>query len=399
MGDLGKEVRVLPAIPAESVKVSFVIPTYNRTDMFERVLHSLHRQNDPNYEVLVSIDDDYEIYPATQRVVDKYVSMGMPIKSFYTGQYKRGHGWSVETYPYNVGIRHATGDITVLNSGDVLSVSNCIAQYRSTVTPHNIVVSTTHAVTADTQNRIEEFPWRANPSALLFKGSCYKMFSGCGTSYTTAYPVEEAHTPYHFQMGLRTEHLHAIHGFDEDFYGMMQCGDDDIATRLKRSGLQFLWCMDILAVHQFHECPASISKYSAPHNTEWESGHTLCAVRASADIVRNEEDSWGTYPRVGVPSSLHLNRSFNMVPGISQELLATYADIENKVIALNNLDKEFIWHWAVEYSMTTEGKPPYISLWKSEKSSMLVADRELSGKIELITSVIDQEIVKRTKQE
>jgi hypothetical protein len=78
-------------------------------------------------------DDSDNHYKETEAVVNEFISKGAPIQYFYTAPYKRGgKGWSLETYPYNVGIRHATGDLVMLNSGDVMSVSNTIAQHHCT---------------------------------------------------------------------------------------------------------------------------------------------------------------------------------------------------------------------------------------------------------------------------
>jgi len=283
-----------------SIKVSVVIPTYNRAEILYRTLHTLFRQNDPNYEVLVSNDDSPDRYKETEKVCKDFEKQGMPLKYFYTGQFKRGVGWSVETYPYNVGIRHASGEIILLNSGDVMSVSNTIAQHRQRhIGADKVYVSTVHALTLDVQNKIESYPWKTNPASLLFKGSCYKMFTGYGTSYTQAYAVEDAGTPYHFQMSVRKAHLHQIRGFDEDFYGYMGCGDDDIAHRLRRFGLAFVFAEEILAIHQHHLCVNSLSTngVEAEVNRGVPSGHDLYQQRLSAGIVRNSSHEWGQYPR------------------------------------------------------------------------------------------------------
>lgn len=280
------------------MKVSVVIPSYNRHKLLYRVLWSLWRQQDKNYEVLVMNDDDESEYKKTERVVDAFQKVGMPVRHFYTGQYKRGRGWSVETYPYNVGIRNATGDVIILNSGDVMSVTFTIDQHRQRHLRGNnyVVFSTVHAILAVVQDNIEKYNWKKNPAVLLFKGSCYKMFTGIGRSYTMAYTTEDAGAPYHFQMSIRKHHLWEIRGFDEDYYGAMQCGDDDLADRLRRKCLIFEWLPHILAIHQSHRV-GSASGWTVP-NTSVESGHTLFQkIRRHQSIVRNVGHEWGQYPR------------------------------------------------------------------------------------------------------
>lgn len=294
-----------PPLPSEEIvnklKVSVVIPTYNRAEMLYRTLWSIWRHQPKNYEVLVSNDDDPEQSERTEKIVQGFVEAGMPVKSYYTGQYKRGQGWSVETYPYNVGIRNATGGIIILNSGDVMSVTDIVSQHRAyhTASENRVIFSTVHALTMAVQKNIETYDWKKNPNTLLFKGSCYKMFTGVGLSYTTAYTVEDAGAPYHFQMSVKKKHLWDIRGFDEDYYGAMTCGDDDLADRLRRKGLTFHFVPDIVAIHQCHASPEYITKRGcAEVNRNVESGHTLFhGIRKHQNIIRNANHDWGEYPR------------------------------------------------------------------------------------------------------
>lgn len=279
------------------VKVSVVIPTYNRAKLLYRTLYTLFKQHDENYEVLVSNDDDLDKYQETEAVVHEFQALGMPIQYFYTGQYKRGSGWSLESYPYNVGIKHASGDIIILNSGDVMSVNNTIDRHRQELISNEnfATISTVHAITALIQDSIDSYNWKEDAKTLLFKGSCYKMFTGYGTSYTESYPIEDAGAPYHFQMGIWKKHLHEIRGFDEDFYGLMPCGDDDLANRLKIKGITFKVLPEALAIHQFHGGPSDLSKNIAVINNI--DGHNLFWERQHSGIIRNGKHEWGQYPR------------------------------------------------------------------------------------------------------
>jgi len=246
-------------------------------------------------------DDDDDMYKKTEAVVNDFISKGAPIQYFYTAPYKRGgNGWSVETYPYNVGIKHATGDLILLNSGDVISVSNTIDQHRRAhfnVIDNLVLISTVHSLTKETQTKIDSYDWKNNPSSLLFKGSCDKMYTGVGKSYSNSFEYEDAGSPYHFQMSVLKKHLFQIRGFDEDYYGQTNCGDDDFADRLKRCGMVFRYQNpNILALHQFHGCPAEITQKTAasPKMSGWELFHVY---RNKMGVIRNAKHEWGQYPR------------------------------------------------------------------------------------------------------
>lgn len=291
----------LPAYKHNSMKVSVVTSTYNRPEIFYRTLYSLYRQKADNYEVLVSIDDDESHLSKTMEVVNEFIAKGMPIKYFETYKYKRGKGFSCPSYPYNVGIRNATGDVIILHGSDILDVTDTINQHRYAhgSSARYVIFSTVHAITLSVQNQMDNFNWKSNPSCLLFKGSCYKMFTGRGISYTNAYAIEDAAVPYHFLCSIRREHLTHIRGFDEDFYGYMPSADDDLANRLSRYGCEFVFDPRILAIHQFHKCPEKISSNTfAKHNPHVSSGYTLFRQRSNcAGIVRNVGHEWGQYPR------------------------------------------------------------------------------------------------------
>lgn len=291
------------------MKISIVIPTYNRAPLLYRVLYTLLKQQDPDYEVLVSCDDDLDKAPDTLKVCQEFINNGMPLQVFNTGLYKRGRtpgttgeGWSNESYPYNVGIRRCTGDIIILNSGDVLSVTSTIDQHRQWhLKPENaktILVSTVHALTMGTQAAIDTYDWKTDASVLLFDGSCWFLYSGDGKSYLPGCPYRESKRPYHFQMSLPREALVYMRGFDEDFYGYMPYGDDDMACRLRKYGLTFCWSPDPIAIHQSHAEPEAISdkRTSSLSNPKWD-GESLFCARREGSIIRNAGHEWGQYPR------------------------------------------------------------------------------------------------------
>ena len=287
-----------------AMKVSVVIPVYNRPEMLYRILWSLWKQQDSNYEVLVSNDDDESFTEKTESVISEFRDRGMTIPSFKTGQYKRGRGWSVETYPYNVGIRKATGDIILLNSGDVLSVTNTISQHRSKhqedSNEKSVFFSTVHGLQQDVYANIDSYPWKEDAMCLLFEGSCENMYCGQGKSYARDRSKEPyeliAPRPYHYQMSVKRDVLYALRGFDEFFYGRMPAGDDDIAMRMVKYGCTLMYTADILAIHQWH--PQSNVFGTTNPDTEvspldyWE-----LVAQFKPGVSRNENHEWGQFPR------------------------------------------------------------------------------------------------------
>lgn len=286
-------------------KISIIIPTYNRPCLLNRVLQSLWRQNCVGfYEILLSIDDDPEFIQRTMQVVTEYLSKGMPIRTFLTGQFKRSLGWCVETYPYNVGIRYATADLLLLNSGDVLSVTDTIAQHLYFHEKHPeefaVLFATVHGLKQEVMKRITDYPWETNPKTLLFKGSCEFMYCGQGRSYSDKFEIEQSHRPYHYQMSVKRNVLHNLRGFDEDFYGMIPGGDDDLATRMTKYGCIFYYDESVLGIHQWHSLGATQSTHGFSKTNNSMSVSCLNFYehdRVSKPIIRNATHEWGQYPR------------------------------------------------------------------------------------------------------
>jgi len=283
------------------MKVSIVITAYNRPEIFYRTLYSLHKQKDADSEILVSIDDDPEVYPITEQICKDFIAQGCNLKYFNTAKYKRGVGWSLNTYPCNVGIRQATGEIVMLCLDDVMSINNTIELHRQAhikASGERAVFSTVHAVTHELQKNIDTYDWKNNPQSLLFKGSCYKMFSGIGKSYTTMYEYEDAATPYYWQMSVRKKHFEEIRGLDEDYYGNIGgCADDDLADRLGRKGVRFYFSPDAIAIHQLHADSTHVAKHFEELCPPNYNGHMLFKERSKMGIVRNAKHEWGEYPR------------------------------------------------------------------------------------------------------
>ena len=290
------------------MKISVVIPSYNRPVLLERVLYSLYVQNCGLFcEILVSIDDDLDYVERTLAVCTTYQNKGMILKVFHTHKFKRSPGWSVESYPYNVGIRQASNEIILLNSGDVLSVNNTITQHLEQHEQHPdnkfVLLSTVHGLTEKTTNEIEQHDWRNKPMSLFYKNSCEYMYCGTGKSYSERFQGIEQETairPYHYQMSVKKATLEYIRGFDEDFYGGIPGADDDLATRLEAYGCIFNYSPDILAAHQWHLWGSKQSLHGFSETTKCDTINPLNfweKDRKFKPIIRNASHEWGQYPR------------------------------------------------------------------------------------------------------
>jgi glycosyltransferase involved in cell wall biosynthesis len=263
--------------------ISVLIPTYNRPELLDRVLYRYYAQNyHGEYEILVMIDDDKEFIKKTEEIILAYQYLKIPIRIFYTCRYKQNRGWSVETYPYNVGIKNARGDVIVLNSGDTMSATPTLFQHAGIQEAEKNVaaVSTVYAISEKVNMNRED--WKNNPMRLA-DSSVAKLSTG-----------NKFKRPLHFLMSVKKEALIRIGGFDESFYGPMSHGDNDLASRLVKSGITFKWYDDVIALHQWHPKPA----VTAAINPSYKNGESRFKEnQKKIDFVVNVGREWGQYPR------------------------------------------------------------------------------------------------------
>lgn len=280
------------------MKISIIIPTYNRAPLLYRTLYTLSRFSMCDTEIIVCVDDDEDYAEKTFAVCSQFPELSLI--TIQTGLYKRGRGWSVETYPYNVGIKQATGDLIMLNSSDVMSITNTLELHRLAAGENRVVFSTVHALTSDMTAKLDTYPWKTNPASILFSGSCDSMYCGRGISYTKLYPYEDAPNPYHFQMSVSRKILLEIGGFDEDFYGAMPAADDDLAHRLKQWGCHFVFLPEAVAVHQAHPHMDKQTPYGVAAtnpNTGVDPKEFWAKDRKFKGVKRNTDREWGQFPR------------------------------------------------------------------------------------------------------
>jgi len=271
------------------MKISVVIPTYNRPVLFARTMYSFWRQHRMGieFETLVSIDDDQAYIDKTLQVLHLYISKGMDIKYFLTGQYKKEKGWSVETYPLNVGIKRAAGDIIMINSGEVMSVTSTVDEHacRHRILKNKAIISTVWGLSDEGQKSIDNYDWKEDLGAILKDGKNIKL----------QYTGDRRQRPLHFQMSISRDVLHKMRGLDERYYGWYggeANADVDFANRLTRMGLEFVFDSDIVAIHQWHPK----YEYKGPRfNTR--RGKIMTNENLNKSPIRNLDIEWGAYPR------------------------------------------------------------------------------------------------------
>lgn len=194
--------------------VSIVITTFNRNPQLAATLSSIRQQKFAGEVIVVDDGDQSHGHPSAALVCNAFGAFRIPVRRAASTRFRN------PSYPNNVGIRAATGDIVILQNAECKHVDpKTIEKLIGLVTGDNAVFARVIATDED--------------------GS--PVMTYCGPDNPR---------PYFFCGAIRREHLIRLRGFDEDFVGAGY-DDDDLADRLAGAGVSFLFS-EILVHHQWH---------------------------------------------------------------------------------------------------------------------------------------------------
>ena len=222
------------------MRLSVVVPTYNRSEVLRVCLASLARQTLPSdqFEVLVVDDGSTD---DTESVVRSF--QGALLVRYLRQPHNRGRAAA-----RNRGIREATGDVVVFVDSDVFPVPGFLAAHRSVhLASPRAVGRGPLLLTNHLDDPFGKPPLLPDPSPAFLDTA---------------------------NASVRREHLLAAGGFDEEFrhYGWE---DADLGLRLRRMGLRRVYDRRALAYH--YQPPATPE--SVPELLQKEEERARMAVR------------------------------------------------------------------------------------------------------------------------
>ncbi|NJM39416.1 MAG: glycosyltransferase [Anaerolineae bacterium] len=213
--------------PKDSIKVSIIVPTYNRADLLGEALDSVLKQTFTNWEVIVvddgSVDD-------TKALVSKYIDRDSDRHSRIRYIYQANKGLPGAR---NTGLRAATGDyIAFLDSDDLFLPHKLQSQVAVLDQSPNLGLVASGHVEVDLHLRVLRTtrPWLAYPGLDL-------------TSWLTSCPfIVNA-------VLVRRRWLEQVDFFDEE---MRYVEDWDLWLRLAQAGCPMAWHPDVVCYYRFH---------------------------------------------------------------------------------------------------------------------------------------------------
>ena len=259
------------------MKISLIIPSFNRPDLLNIGLWSLSQQKiSHDIEILVINDG---LLDNTENICKKYTGK-LNIKHIFTGQrhqqdfiHHRCPGFAI-----NIGVKQCKGDIILLSSPEIFHLNNSIDMLIKPLENSDKLITTPLLVYFDKGNIINFLKQKLTLNIPKEKINIMEL---------TKFNFGSVQVPYF--IALYKKHFLEIGGYDEDFIGYAS-DDNDLASRLKKKPLQF-HRTNALIIHLYHGKKFNPDT-TITTNPQWMYNYNLYISRCNI-INRNNNREWG----------------------------------------------------------------------------------------------------------
>jgi len=200
------------------MKLSIVIPYYNRKSLLLNVLKSIEHYS-KGYDTEIIIVDDGS---------DKKHEVDFDFIDYKLIRLERANIWRGACIAYNIGFKAAMGDVIMINSSEVVHMGNVIGYVFKNMTPDKYIAFSTYM---------------ANEDELLDK-LIFNNFWGVHSSVGNSIP---------YCAVIGKEKMDILGGYDERFAKGIGFDDYDFTDRIYNLGLKMIIIDKPFVVHQWHK--------------------------------------------------------------------------------------------------------------------------------------------------
>lgn len=273
------------------MKTSLIYTVYNRGMQLMRSIERMLTLTLPD-EVIIVDDGSTD---GTQNMITclfENLKKNPPCDNLptITSCYLRRQEYSGACKAKNVGLKKATGDYLIFSEGEMVFISDVIAQMKEMIANNENLCYTAGSVYVMGEKVQRGLPsrWWRTPEIIPFHNYVKKMVAGVKYGPLDIVLWYKLIAPY--ILGIKKEHLMRLNGWREDFKGW-GFDDHDILTRLRVSGINQKIPEEVSAIHQYHIRP---SKGPADG---WMQNEKLF-LDANYDnnhdrLIANQDISWG----------------------------------------------------------------------------------------------------------
>lgn len=235
-------------------KVSVISTTFNRSLQLRRGIFTLLNQpTSVPYEVIIVDDGSVD---NTKKVVGLLAVIGKKrgVKVRYI--YLHHPQPRICSYPKNVGIRAARGNILLFCEPEMLHVGRTLDQLVSRIkeSPSDVFVATQIWSIGELIYKSLSEEYFIEPQKILDHDNAQFVTgpSMTNTKATTPWAISGHRRTFGgWFFGCLKKDMIAVGGWDEDFEGY-GFDDFDLFDRFKLYGRKPVWCEDIVVIHQWH---------------------------------------------------------------------------------------------------------------------------------------------------
>ncbi len=231
------------------MKISIVLPFYNRKTVLPFVLRSLVNQTRQPDEIII-VDDGSRV------PLHNWLHYLDGFEGEAIGFRREDKGYRNSSAPYNAGLRRATGDVVVLCAGELIHGRHNIELIEKHLTdnPNQLVIGS--QVLFQQRNALLPSYVKNNPDWILdphyIRALNVTLFQPNGYGQD-----DEISRHVDMQSGIHAvyrKHAEAINGYDEDLTSWGH-NDGDFRHRLSLLGLSETRDNNIFSIHPWHGRP------------------------------------------------------------------------------------------------------------------------------------------------
>ncbi len=229
------------------MKVSVVLPYYNRKMHLQKTLESISVSRQRDFEVIV-VDDGSDESNRVEPLIDRFRFMRVIRID------PKDKWWINPCIAFNRGFAETKGDIIVFGGSECIHCGDVLSDAFSRINDHNYVVYSCYALSNIITQKIQtaKEPITSSLRKYAFPLGRAKVKNSHGYWY---HHPKIRPRPLNFLAAIHKSSLNRIGGFDEEYANGIAYDDDDFLLRVKRARLTINLPDEKrpFAIHQFHE--------------------------------------------------------------------------------------------------------------------------------------------------
>lgn len=225
------------------MKISIVTSYYNRKQLFINTIKSIIKTKHKDYELIV-IDDGSKESERLEDIAKAYSFIKLiriePKNKWYKNP----------CVPFNIGIKHATGDIIILQNPECFHVHDILTYVNDNIKSNDFISFSCYAINKQLTDNLQNIK---EVELLNWFASLPQQPSG-GDPTIGWYNHSKLRPVYfHFCAAISKENLiNKLNGFDERYAKGIARDDAELLLRIKRLKLNMVINDNLSVIHQWH---------------------------------------------------------------------------------------------------------------------------------------------------